>query len=116
MTKKKSKPKPSSYHVWIQPAVHSERKRLPGNVRQRIKRFLTDLAQKPRPASSESLDLPDTVANSIKVAWEVRRFRLGDWRVIYAVNETWQEIAVLGIRKRPPYDYEDLASLLSHLW
>jgi hypothetical protein len=51
--------------------VYSERKRLPGKVRQRIKHFLTDLAEKPRPAGSEALDLPDTVANSIKVEWEV---------------------------------------------
>jgi len=47
--------------------------------------------------------------------WEVRRIRLADWRVVYAVNETWQEIAVLTIRKRPLYDYADLEGLLAEL-
>ena len=61
------------------------------------------------------MHLPDTVEGSIKAEWEVRRIRLEDWRIVYAVNETWQEIAVLTIQKRPPYDYEDLEFLVSEL-
>ena len=106
----------STYKVWMLPAVHPARKRLPGKVRQRIKRVLTNLGRKARPAESEKLTFPDTVDDSIKAEWELRRYRLDDWRVVYAINETWQEVAILAIRKRPPYDYEDLAFLLSHLW
>ena len=95
----------------MRPAVHASRKQLPGQVRQRIKRIIDDLDQNPRPAESEALELPD----NIQTEWEVRRIRLENWRVVYAVNETWQEIGVLTIQKRPPYDYEDLELLLSEL-
>ena len=99
----------------MRPAVHSARKRLPGHVRQRVRRILDDLGQHPYPAKSRILRLPDAVEDSTKVEWEVRRIRLEDWRIVYAINETWQEIAVLAIQKRPPYDYEDLDLLLSEL-
>jgi mRNA interferase RelE/StbE len=99
----------------MRPEVHSARKRLPGQVRQRIRRALDNLGRDPRPARSETLRLPDAVESSIRTEWEVRRMRLADWRVVYAVNETWREVAVLAIRKRPPYDYADLDELLSEL-
>ncbi len=111
MTKKKSKPKPGPYKVWLRPAVHTSRKQLPGYVRQRIRRILDDLGQNPYPAKSQSLELPA----SAPIEWAVRRIRLDNWRIVYAVNETWQEIGVLTIQKRPPYDYEDLELLLSEL-
>jgi mRNA interferase RelE/StbE len=95
----------------MRPAVHATRKQLPGHIRQRIKRILDDLGQNPNPARSRALELPDTTLTE----WEVRRIRLEDWRIVYAVNESWQEIGVLTIQKRPPYDYEDLESLLSEL-
>jgi mRNA interferase RelE/StbE len=95
----------------MRPAVYASRKQLPGQVRQRIKRIIDDLGQNPRPAESEVLELPGTV----QTEWEARRIRLENWRVVYAVNETWQEIGVLTIQKRPPYDYEDLELLLSEL-
>lgn len=47
--------------------------------------------------------------------WEARRIRIDDWRVIYAINDAWSEVAVLSIQKRPPYDYEDLELLLAEL-
>ncbi len=95
----------------MRPTVHATRKQLPGQIRQRIKRVLDDLGQDPRPVNSQALKLSDT----IQTEWEVRRIRLEDWRIVYAVNETWQEICVLTIQKRPPYDYEDLEMLLSEL-
>jgi hypothetical protein len=73
--------------------------------------MLNDLAQNPRPAESQVLQLPDT----IRTEWEVRRIRLESWRIVYAVNETWQEVGVLTIQQRPPYNYEDLELLLSEL-
>lgn len=111
MAKKKSKPKPPQYKVWLRPAVHASRKQLPGQVRQRIKRMIDNLGQNPRPIESEALELPD----AIQIEWEIRRIRLENWRVVYAVHESWQEIGVLTIQKRPPYDYEDLELLLSEL-
>jgi mRNA interferase RelE/StbE len=95
----------------MRPAVHASRKQLPGQIRQRIKRILDDLHQDPRPAESQALELPST----IQIEWEVRRIRLENWRIVYAIDERWQEIGVLTIQKRPPYNYEDLELLLSEL-
>ena len=99
----------------MRPAVHSARKKLPGQVRQRIKRTIDDLGQTPHPARSKELRLPDEAGSFVTTEWEIRRIRLDDWRIVYAVSETWEEIAVLTIQKRPPYDYEDLELLLSEL-
>ncbi len=111
MAKRKSKPKPVPYKVWMRPAVHANRKQLPGQIRQRIKRMLDELSENPRPVESRVLELSDP----IQTEWEIRRIRLENWRVVYAINETWQEIGVLTVQKRPPYDYEDLELLLSEL-
>ena len=98
-----------TYKIWMSPSVHDERKGLPGAVRQRIKQAIEALATDPRPSSSRQL------RSTGETNWEPRRLRLDDWRVIYAVDDTWQEVAVLGVRKRPPYDYADLGDLLAKL-
>lgn len=46
---------------------------------------------------------------------EVRRLRLERWRVVYLVDEEWSEVGILAVRKRPPYDYNDLTELLAGL-
>lgn len=99
----------------MRPEVHFARKKIPGHVRQKIKRIIDSLGQNPHPPHSRLLSLPDKVKTSIKAEWVVRRIRLENWRIVYAVNETWREIAVLNIKRRPPYDYDDLELLLSEL-
>lgn len=109
----KNQPKLPRYKIWMRPAVHATRKELPGHIRQRIKRTIDQLAERPRPARSKKLKLPDNVSPHIKTEWEVRRVRLEDWRIIYAINENWLEVAILTIQKRPPYDYQDLEMLIA---
>ena len=60
----------------MKPEVYSTLKKLPGQIRQRIKRVIDDLGQNPRPPRSKTLDLPDTIDNLIIAEWEVRRFRI----------------------------------------
>jgi len=84
-------------------------------MRQRIRRAIDELAQDPRPPTSEALTLPDSLDARIKAEWEARRIKLDDWRVVYAISETWHEIAVLSVGQRPPYDYEDLEDVLAEL-
>jgi mRNA interferase RelE/StbE len=91
------------------------RTRLPGDVRQRIRRAIDDLAQEARPPTSKGLALPEGLDARIRTEWEARRIKLDDWRIVYAINETWREIAVLSVRQRPPYDYEDLDDMLAEL-
>jgi mRNA interferase RelE/StbE len=67
------------------------------------------LVENPRPARSQRLDFPLEFA-------EPRRLRLERWRIIYAVIETDVKlVAVVAIRKRPPYDYSDLSELFAGL-
>jgi mRNA interferase RelE/StbE len=51
----------------------------------------------------------------VDLNWEIRRIRIDTWRVIYAINEELEQVAILAIRRRPPYDYEDLPALLASL-
>ena len=94
-----------NYRLDISPAAQDEIKRLPGTVRQRIRRAIKDFAVDPRPPHSKRLDfqLPEA---------EPRRLRLEHWRIIYVVIEDVQQVAVLAVRRRPPYDYADLPELL----
>lgn len=95
----------SPYTVYVTPDAWKEVKISPGNVRQRVKRAIDALAEEPRPAGSKQLSIPD-------VDWEVRRLRLDNWRIVYAVDEPAKTVDVLALRKRPPYDYGDLEQLL----
>jgi mRNA interferase RelE/StbE len=100
------------YDLFIEPTAHQQRKQLPGQVRQRIKRAIDDLAQEPRPHSSKKLD---TSGLEVPKDVELRRIRLDKWRFIYAVNDVEKWVWVWRIRKRPPYDYEDLTDLAKSL-
>ena len=96
----------NAYKVYVTPATWKEIKDLPGQVRQRVRKAIDALADDPRPAKSKALDAIDVPA-------EIRRLRLDRWRIIYAITETDKVVDVLAVRKRPPYDYGDLESLLN---
>jgi mRNA interferase RelE/StbE len=100
----------------LEPQVHAQRKELPGNVRQRIKRAIEGLSTDPRPRQSRALDLSkieDRV--SVSEGIELRRLRLEHWRILYAIDEEWKTVIVLAVRRRPPYNYEDLGVLIAGL-
>jgi mRNA interferase RelE/StbE len=63
------------------------------------------MSEDPRPAKSKALDL-------LSVPVEVRRLRLDRWRIANAIDEDDEIVDVLAFRKRPPYDYGDLETLL----
>ena len=98
------------YQLQLLASVHDERKQLPGVIRQRLKRMIDELAQNPRPDSSIPLQLSFEVPD-----WELRRLRVDQWRIVYAIDEEFKQVAILGIRKRPPYDYGDLEQLIEEL-
>lgn len=101
----------ASYQVHIRESAHQEIRQLPGHMRQRVVRCLRDLEQTPRPVVSVALDLSDT-SISLPVYAEVRRIRLDSWRIVYYLEDDIRLITVLAIRKRPPYQYDDLKRLL----
>jgi mRNA-degrading endonuclease RelE of RelBE toxin-antitoxin system len=101
-----------SYTVFIEPEVHAARGQLPGHMRQRIRRAIDDLARMPRPSGTRSLD---TARLDLPPEIELRRLRVESWRLIYAVNDAESWIWILGIQRRPPYDYDDLTALAAKL-
>jgi mRNA-degrading endonuclease RelE of RelBE toxin-antitoxin system len=88
----------------LSPSAWDELRHLPGNVRRQIITAIDGLEQDARPAASRALVLPDEKR-------EIRRLRLGYWRIIYLIIE--EQPLILGIRRRPPYDYADLVSLIA---
>jgi mRNA interferase RelE/StbE len=98
----------SHFKVYTTPRALKEAQDLPGHVRQRVKRAIRALADNPRPSGSKDLDVADLQP-------EIRRLKLDKWRVIYAITEVDNAIDVLAVRKRPPYDYGDLETLLREL-
>lgn len=95
----------TQYNVFVTPKALREIRSLPGNLRHRVKRLITQLALTPHPPRSKALNLHD-------VDFEVRRLRIGAWRIVYAITEHDLTVDILAIRKRPPYDYGDLNDLL----
>ncbi len=96
------------YRVYITPQALREVKELPGHIRQRIREAIKALAEQPNPSPSKPLrfEEPDR---------QLFRLRLDNWRILYAITETEKIIDVIAVRKRPPYDYGDLAELLREL-
>jgi mRNA interferase RelE/StbE len=95
----------SPYKVYVTPAAWKEIKNLPGRMRQRVRKAVDALTENPRPGKSKALEVPG-------LHCEVRRPRLDRWRILYAISEADERLDVLAVRKRPPYDYGDLESLL----
>ena len=101
----------SAYTVYVTAEALAVVKRLPGKVRQRVKRSIDDIENEPRPHDSKQLEFPDPERLPGR-GIEVRRLRVDKWRVLYTIREDEKVIDVLAIRKRPPYDYGDLQELL----
>ena len=95
--------------LWVEPAALDEIAALPGHVRQRVRRAVSDLLKTPYPTNSRALEIP---ADMHIVGLEAYRLRIDSWRVLYVVDHEWEIITVLAVRKRPPYNYEDLRDLL----
>lgn len=102
----------AEYDLFIERAAHEQRKKLPGHIRQRIKKALDQLGINPYPHTSRDLDM---VGHDVPDDIELRRIRIKTWRLIYAVNEDEKWVWIWGIQKRPPYDYDDLQDFIDLL-
>lgn len=98
----------SRYTIYVTPEAWREIQDLPGHMRQRAKRAIQAMRDDPRPPDSKALETDDVIP-------ELRRLRLDRWRVVYAISDDAAIIDVLAVRKRPPYDYGDLETLLANL-
>jgi mRNA interferase RelE/StbE len=74
-------------------------RRLPGHVRQRARRAISQLGEQPRPLGAKELrDRPGYY-----------RMRLDDWRIIYQADDGTRTVTVLRVRRKTgPETYQDL--------
>jgi len=95
----------SNYTVYIRPQAFQEIKSLPGNIRQQVRQAIRNLAQNPRPSLSKQLDIPFEL--------DLWRLRIDNLRIVYGITEADKIVDILTLWKRPPYNYEDLETLLA---
>ncbi|MGB7890856.1 MAG: type II toxin-antitoxin system RelE/ParE family toxin, partial [Microcoleus sp.] len=69
----------SNYTVYIRPQAFQEIKSLPGNIRQRVRQAIRNLAENPRPSQSKQLD--------VFFELDLWRLRIDNWRIVYAITE-----------------------------
>ncbi len=79
-----------AYKVGLKSVAERERRKLPPEIRTRINQALLDLEANPRPVGSIKL-------TGSKDRW---RIRVGDCRVIYAIDDASQQLTVLRIAHR----------------
>ncbi len=70
----------TAYTIYILPQALETIKVLPGNVRQRVRREIQNLATNPHPSDSKRLDFSDQER-------ELWRLRLDNWRILYTIDE-----------------------------
>ena len=83
-----------SYAVDIHTPAKKSLCRLPENVQTRIARSMLALAENPRPSGVVKL--------SGREAW---RIRIGDYRVIYTIDDAKKEVVVFAIGHRREIDH-----------
>ena len=77
------------YRVGLSPAALREARRLPPREKERIDRALAELAENPRPSGVRKLR-----------GMEGYRLRVGDYRILYEVDESVEEVTVWRIMSR----------------
>lgn len=102
------------YQVNVTHQVRKEIRQLPGHIRQRVIHILQALQKEPHPSNSRPLD---TIKADIKLdsTIELCRIRIDSWRIVYVIEEEVNLISVLAVRRRPPYQYDDLAELIKNV-
>lgn len=85
----------SSYAVEVKSSARKELESLPDKVLERVVSKLQSLARDPRPAGCKKL-------KGYKDQW---RIRIGDWRVVYIIDDTDKLVSVTRIaHRREVYD------------
>ena len=80
----------NSYTVEVKPPARKELEALPDNVLSRVVRRLEALGDNPRPAGCKKL-------KGYKDHWRVR---VGDWRVVYIIDDAAKVVSVTRIAHR----------------
>lgn len=85
----------ASYVVEVKPSARKELEDLPNNVLARAVRKMESLGENPRPAGCKKL----------KAYQDVWRIRVGDWRILYIVDDGTRLVSITRIaHRREVYD------------
>ena len=79
-----------SYAVEIKPSARKELEALPNHLLSRVVRKIQSLSDNPRPAGCKKL-------KGYKDLW---RIRVGDWRVVYIIDDAVRVVSVTRIAHR----------------
>ncbi|MBV7330299.1 type II toxin-antitoxin system RelE/ParE family toxin [Chloroflexi bacterium TSY] len=88
-----------AYRLRRSKVVKRQIDRLPGNVRQRVRQVIRDLAKNPRPDYAE--ELRETLEGCYKI-------KIDNWRIIYEPDDDLEIIMVLRVMRRGSKTYEGL--------
>ena len=80
----------NSYAVELKPSARKELESLPDTVLTRVIRKIESLARDPRPGGCKKL----------KGYNDLWRVRIGDWRVVYIINDATRLVSVTRIAHR----------------
>ena len=80
----------ASYVVEVKPSARKELEDLPNNVLTRAMRKMESLGENPRPAGCKKL-------KGHKDLW---RIRIGDWRILYLIDDGGKLVSVARIAHR----------------
>jgi mRNA interferase RelE/StbE len=80
----------SSYTVQVKPSARKELEALPDKLLARTIKKITSLADTPRPAGCKKL-------KGYADQWRVR---VGDWRVVYIIDDTTKLVSITRIAHR----------------
>jgi mRNA interferase RelE/StbE len=78
------------HEVYLEHAAEKDLKKLPGEIFQRIITHIKSLAETPRPSGCRKI-------TGTKNDW---RIRVGDYRIIYEVDDNVRVVKVLRVRDR----------------
>ncbi len=88
------------YRLRISKEVQREITGLPGNMRQRVRRVIAELANNPRPPAAKPMadDLADYY-----------RIRIDAYRIIYTIDDDVVLVEIIRVARRTPRTYTDLS-------
>jgi len=86
-----------SYAIFYGPGVSKDMSRLPREVLRRVDKAIVMLGQTPRPSGCKKLSGQSSLY----------RVRVGDWRIVYEIDDARQRIAIRIVANRREV-YRDL--------
>jgi mRNA interferase RelE/StbE len=78
------------YTIELTASAEKEMAKLTRDMHRRVVEKVLQLEDSPRPAGAKHLEVP----------FEGYRIRIGDWRVLYCVDDTKQLVTVYAVRHR----------------